>query len=106
MRILNGAGRHTAAGGAHWTQHLRVADLSCGTYSLPRGAEDPQQPHTEDELYVCTTGRATLVTPSGSAELSPGSVAFVPAREEHRFASVTEDFTVLVIFGPAVGTRA
>ena len=103
MRILNGAGRHTAAGDAHWAEHLRVEDLSCGTYSLPRGA---QQPHTEDELYVCTTGRATLVTPSGSAALPPGSVAFVPAGEEHRFAGVTEDFTVLVIVGPAEGTRA
>jgi hypothetical protein len=30
----------------------------------------------------------------------------VPAGEEHRFAGVTEDFTVLVIFGPAEGTRA
>jgi mannose-6-phosphate isomerase-like protein (cupin superfamily) len=106
MQILTRAGGHTAAGEAHWTEHFRSADLSCGTYSLPRGAADPQQPHTEDEIYVCTTGRATLVTASGSAELSPGTVAFVPAGEEHRFTGVTEDFTVLVVFGPAEGTRA
>jgi mannose-6-phosphate isomerase-like protein (cupin superfamily) len=106
MQILTGAGTHTAAGGAHWAEHLRAAGLSCGTYSLPRGAGDPQQPHTEDEVYVCTTGRATLVTPGGSAELSPGCAAFVPAGEEHRFTGVDEDFTVLVIFGPAEGTRA
>ena len=105
MQILSGAGGHTAAGEAHWAEHFRSADLSCGTYSLPRGAADPQQPHTEDEIYVCTTGRATLLTPAGSAELSPGTVAFVPAGEEHRFAGVTEDFTVLVVFGPAEGSR-
>jgi len=34
----------------------------------------------------------------------PGSVAFVPAGEEHRFIDVDEDFTVLVVFGPAEGT--
>jgi mannose-6-phosphate isomerase-like protein (cupin superfamily) len=106
MEILTGAGAHTAAGAAHWAEHLRSAGLSCGTYSLPAGAADPQQPHTEDEVYVCTTGRATLVTPAGSAGLSPGSVAFVPAGEEHRFTGVTGDFTVLVIFGPPEGTRA
>ena len=106
MEILTGAGEHTRAGDAHWAEHLRSADLSCGTYSLPDGAADPQGPHTEDEVYVCTAGRATLVTPGGSAELAPGSVAFVPAGEDHRFDGATGDFTVLVIFGPPEGTRA
>ncbi len=35
-----------------------------------------------------------------------GSVAFVPAGEEHRFVDVEQDFTVIVIFGPAELTRA
>ncbi|MEZ5193906.1 MAG: cupin domain-containing protein [Nocardioides sp.] len=82
-----------------------VADLSCGTYSIPAGGEDPQSPHTEDELYVCTAGRATLWTPGGSTELTPGVVTFVPAGEEHRFVEVGEDFAVLVVFGPAEGSR-
>jgi mannose-6-phosphate isomerase-like protein (cupin superfamily) len=106
MRLLADAGRHTAAAADHWVEHLRVADLSCGTYSLPAGGTDPQGPHGEDEVYVCTTGRATLWTPGASAEIRPGTVAFVPAGEEHRFLDVAEDFTVLVIFGPAEGSRA
>jgi len=81
-----------------------VPHLSVGTYSLPAGGTDPQRPHTEDEIYVCTSGRATLWTPTGSAPMVPGSVAFVPAGEEHRFIDVDEDFTVLVVFGPAEGT--
>lgn len=83
-----------------------MPDLSLGTYSIPAGGPDPQETHTEDEIYLCTTGRATLWTPSGSAEMTPGSVVFVPANEEHRFIDVVEDFTVLVIFGPAELSRS
>jgi hypothetical protein len=43
---------------SHWEEHLEVPDLSCGTYSLPAGGSDPQSPHTEDELYILTRGRA------------------------------------------------
>ncbi|GAA0794172.1 cupin domain-containing protein [Spirilliplanes yamanashiensis] len=101
MKILAEAGRP----GAGYAEHLRTADLSVGTYSLPAGAADGQQPHTEDEVYVVTAGRAVLWTPGGSAPVGPGTVAFVPAGEEHRFTDITEDLTVLVIFGPAEHTR-
>jgi mannose-6-phosphate isomerase-like protein (cupin superfamily) len=106
MELLKNAGRHTASATHHWVDHLRVADLSVGTYSLPAGGTDPQSPHTEDEIYVCTGGRATLWTPTASAPLGPGDVAFVPAGEEHRFIDIEEDFTVIVIFGPAEHSRA
>jgi quercetin dioxygenase-like cupin family protein len=46
------------------------------------------------------------VTPAASADVSPGSVIFVPAGEEHRFAEVTEDLALLVVFGPAYGSRS
>ena len=106
MEILAGAGTYVATTSSHWQDHLEVPDLSCGTYSLPAGATDPQTPHTEDEIYVVTHGRATLRTPSGSAPMGPGDVAFVPAGEEHRFVDVVEDFAVLVVFGPAEYSRA
>jgi mannose-6-phosphate isomerase-like protein (cupin superfamily) len=105
VQVLNDAGRPTPTDGAHWVEHLAVADLSCGTYTVAAGASDPQQPHTEDELYVCTRGRATLWTPTGSATVGPGSVVFVPAGEEHRFVDVEEDLTVFVVFGPAEDSR-
>jgi quercetin dioxygenase-like cupin family protein len=106
MQLLEGAGRHTPTSTRHWVEHLRGPDLSVGTYSLPAGGTDPQQPHTEDEIYICTGGRATLWTPTGSVPMSPGSVAFVPAGEEHRFIDIEEDFTVIVVFAPAEGTRS
>ena len=108
MQIIDGAGVYTAASGepVHWAEHLRVPDLSVGTYSIPAGGTDTQTPHTEDEIYVVTSGRAVIETPGGTAPVSPGSVIFVPAREEHRFSNVTEDLALLVIFAPAEESRA
>jgi quercetin dioxygenase-like cupin family protein len=105
MQVLTQAGRPTPTDGASWVEHLSVPDLSCGTYSIAAGATDPQEPHTEDELYVCTGGRATLWTPTGSCRVEAGTVVFVPAGEEHRFVDVEEDLTVLVVFGPAEESR-
>lgn len=51
-------------------EHLRVPDLSVGTYRISAGGVDGQRPHTEDEIYV-----------------------------------VTEDLALLVVFGPAYGSR-
>ena len=108
MQIVEGAGVWTAppAGAANdWVENLRVADLSVGTYCIPAGGVDDQGPHTEAEVYVVTAGRARIVTPGGAADVGPGSVIFVPAGEEHRFVDVSEDLALLVVFGPAYGSR-
>lgn len=51
--------------------HLSSADLSIGTYSIPAGGVDDQSPHTEDEVYVVVSGRATLTVPGESAGVGP-----------------------------------
>jgi mannose-6-phosphate isomerase-like protein (cupin superfamily) len=108
MEIIDGAGRWAApaAGSANdWAEQLRTPDLSVGTYCIPAGGVDSQSPHTEDEIYVVTAGRARIVTPEGAADLGPGAVVFVPAGEEHRFVDITEDLALLVVFGPPYGSR-
>jgi mannose-6-phosphate isomerase-like protein (cupin superfamily) len=108
MRIIDGAGAWAApqAGTANdWVENLRVADLSVGTYCVPAGGTDDQSPHTEDEIYVVTAGRATIITPGAREQVGPGAVIFVPAGEEHRFVDITEDLALLVVFGPAYGSR-
>jgi mannose-6-phosphate isomerase-like protein (cupin superfamily) len=108
MRIIEGAGiwaPPTAGAANDWVEHLRSADMSVGTYCIPAGGLDDQSPHTEDEIYVVTAGRGRIVTPDGAAEVGVGSVIFVPAGEEHRFDEVTEDLALLVVFGPAYGSR-
>lgn len=108
MRVLREAGGFTSGGDgqAHWIEQLRVPDLSVGTYSIPRGGTDDQSPHTEDEIYVVTAGRATLQAGDDGAEVGPGSVVYVPAGEVHRFRDISEDLAVLVIFAPAEYSRA
>jgi mannose-6-phosphate isomerase-like protein (cupin superfamily) len=109
MKIVSDAGRFTPPAGQdgnHWIQHLRVADLSVGTYSVPRGGVDDQEPHTEDEIYVVTTGRAVLRAGQDSAPVGPGSVIYVAAGEEHRFTDVIDDLAAFVLFAPAEGARS
>ncbi|OZV81762.1 cupin [Micromonospora echinospora] len=106
MRVIAEAGRHHVETGATYVEHLRVPHLSLGTYVIPVGAPDLQRPHTEDEIYVVLRGRGRLRTPDEAVDVGPGSVVFVPAGEEHRFVDVTEELTVLVVFGPAEGTAA
>jgi mannose-6-phosphate isomerase-like protein (cupin superfamily) len=107
VQIIDGAGGWSAPTGGRndWVEQLRVPDLSVGTYCIPAGGVDDQSPHTEDEVYVVTAGRARIVTPDATAPVGPGSVIFVPAGEEHRFDDVTEDLALLVVFGPAYGSR-
>ena len=109
MEIFAAAGAYTAPSGAEpndWIVHLNSADLSLGTYCIPAGGADDQSPHTEDEIYVVRTGRATLVTDSGTAAVGPGSVIYVPAGETHRFTDVTEDLALIVVFAPPYASRS
>ena len=109
MQVIGGAGEFTvpsAGEGAAWVEHLRVTDLSVGTYSIPAGGTDGQSPHTEDEIYVVTAGRATLESAGDRAEVRPGTVIYVPAGEVHRFTDIGEDLAVVVFFAPAEDSRA
>ena len=107
MRVIDGAGTFTRGEeSVHWVEQLRVPDLSVGTYSIPAGSADDQEPHTEDEIYVVTTGHAMFEAGGERVAVAPGSVIFVKANEVHRFTDITEDLATVVIFGPAEGSRA
>jgi len=109
MRVIEGAGRFTrpdAGDDVHWVEQLRVPDLSIGTYSIVAGGVDSQSPHTEDEIYVVTAGRAVLECDGERAEVGPGSVVYVAAGEVHRFVDVTQDLALLVLFAPAEESRS
>ncbi|MFE3518781.1 cupin domain-containing protein [Streptomyces sp. NPDC059166] len=108
MEIIEGAGvwAPPTESGDDWIEQLRTPDLSVGTYCIPVDGTDTQSPHTEDEVYIVTAGRARIETPGRTAEVGPGTVIFVPAGEEHRFKDVTEDLVLLVVFGPAFNSRS
>jgi mannose-6-phosphate isomerase-like protein (cupin superfamily) len=87
-----------------YLEFLRVPTLSAGLYVLPAGATDPQQPHTEDEVYHVVSGRARILVGEEDRAVEAGTVVFVGAGVDHRFHDIEEDLTVLVFFAPAEGS--
>jgi mannose-6-phosphate isomerase-like protein (cupin superfamily) len=72
-----------------------------GVYALASGADDPQTPHGEDEVYYVVSGRGVLQVENVDQPVQTGSIVFVEANAHHRFHSITEDLTTLVFFAPA-----
>jgi quercetin dioxygenase-like cupin family protein len=89
-----------------YLEFLRAASLSMGVYHLKAGQADPQQPHTEDEVYFVVGGRARFRAGQEVRAVEAGAVLFVEKAVEHRFVDITEDLTVLVLFAPAEGSLA
>jgi mannose-6-phosphate isomerase-like protein (cupin superfamily) len=91
--------------GKRYVEFLRKPSISAGLYVLATGSEDPQQPHTEDEVYHVVRGRATIRVADEDRPVSPGSVIYVAAGVPHRFHTIEEDLEILVIFTPAQHTH-
>jgi mannose-6-phosphate isomerase-like protein (cupin superfamily) len=87
--------------GELYLEFLRRDSMSCGLYVLEPGADDPQEPHQEDEVYVVLEGRAQLMVAGRDHPVGPGSVLFVARTVAHRFHDVTQRLSVLVFFAPA-----
>jgi mannose-6-phosphate isomerase-like protein (cupin superfamily) len=94
------------ASGRLYEEFLTVPDLSAGLYAIDAGGTDPQSPHTEDELYVVMSGRATVTVGEEERAVRPGSMVFVGAGVPHRFHDIEERLVLVVAFGPAEGSRA
>jgi mannose-6-phosphate isomerase-like protein (cupin superfamily) len=92
--------RH-AAGGRLYLEFLRVPALSTGLYVLPAGGTDPQQPHTEDEVYYVISGRARFTCEGQEIAVQAGTTIYVAAGDRHRFHDIDEELTILVFFAPA-----
>jgi mannose-6-phosphate isomerase-like protein (cupin superfamily) len=94
-----------AAEGKLYHEFLRVPDLSAGLYVLDAGATDPQSPHSEDEVYYVLAGRGAVSVGDETRDVGPGSLIFVAATVPHKFHGITERLQLLVVFGPAEGSR-
>ena len=109
MHLIGSAGTYTPPDGGqpnHWVVHLNSEDLSLGTYSIPAGGVDDQEPHTEDEVYVILEGRSRFTAGDATRDVGPGDTLFVGATVPHRFHDIIETLRVIVVFGPAEGSRA
>jgi len=83
---------------------FRHGDLVVEFYA-PMG-QDPQTPHTRDELYIVARGSGVFRRDGRREAFVSGDFLFVPAGMEHGIEDFTEDFATWVIFyGPEGGTR-
>lgn len=65
---------------------------------------DPQTPHSRDEVYVVAQGSGEFVCRGTRQPFQPLDVLFVAAGVEHCFENFTDDFAVWVFFyGPEGG---
>ena len=65
---------------------------------------DPQQPHTQDEIYIVQSGSGYFVLGDERQPFETGEALFVPAGVVHRFEEFTDDFSAWVVFyGPEGG---
>jgi mannose-6-phosphate isomerase-like protein (cupin superfamily) len=96
--------RLPGAKGERFATVLEHGTLEIEIYA-PRG-EDPQKPHTRDEVYVVVSGSGEFVHGSARTSFEPGDVLFVPAHEPHRFENFSDDFVTWVAFyGPEGGEK-
>ncbi|HUF38376.1 MAG TPA: cupin domain-containing protein [Anaerolineales bacterium] len=84
-----------------FSEVLRFPAMSAGVYHLPRRADDPQDPHMDDEVYYVLSGRGKLESGGETAEIGPGDLIHVPAHEPHKFVEIEQALTLLVVFAPA-----
>jgi mannose-6-phosphate isomerase-like protein (cupin superfamily) len=85
-----------------YDEWVRTPSMRCGTYVLGAGATDTQSPHDEDEVYVVLAGAGTVEVDGRRTPVQQGSLVYVAAGVDHRFVDVTEQLTLLVVFGGAV----
>lgn len=81
---------------------LEHGTLEIGFYA-PKEV-DPQQPHTQDEVYIIQSGNGVFVNGDHEHPFEAGEALFVPAGVTHRFRDFSDDFAAWVLFyGPDGG---
>ncbi|HHH49567.1 MAG TPA: cupin domain-containing protein [Saprospiraceae bacterium] len=84
--------------GELWLPFLKKETLLTGVYAIPAGGDDPQSPHTMDEVYYILKGKAKFQAGEEKSEAHKGSIIYVKANVEHHFYDIDEDLEVLVFF--------
>jgi mannose-6-phosphate isomerase-like protein (cupin superfamily) len=104
LKALSGLDQLPGPAGQRYIELFRHGSLQVELYA-PRG-NDPQTPHSRDEIYVIISGSGRFQWSGKESTFGPGDVLFVPAAEEHRFVEFSEDFATWVFFyGPEGGEK-
>jgi mannose-1-phosphate guanylyltransferase len=89
-----------------FVEFLRRESLSLEVYRLEAGATDPQDPHTEDEVYYIVSGSAKIRIGDDTHPVEPGDIIFVGRDVEHYFFDIDSELTTLIFFAPPYGSLA
>ncbi len=84
------------AGGQRYVTMFKHGPLELEYYQ-PQG-QDPQQPHTRDEVYFVISGSGWFVQGSERRQFASGEVIYAPAGSPHHFEDFSEDFATWAIF--------
>ena len=104
LTISQGLARLPGPGGERFVELFTHGTLAVELYA-PR-ADDPQTPHSRDEVYVVAHGSGYFRNGSERHRFGPGDVLFVPAEVTHRFEQFSDDLAVWVFFyGPEGGEK-
>lgn len=90
----------------HFIEFLRRESMSLEVYRLGAGATDPQDPHTEDEVYYIVSGTAKIRIGEETYPVEDGDIVFVESGVEHYFHDIEDDLTTLIVFAPPYGSLA
>lgn len=89
-----------------FVEFLRRDSMSLEVYRLEAGATDPQDPHTEDEVYYVVSGTARIRIGDDAHPVEEGDVVFVERGVDHYFFDVEEELVTLIFFAPPYGSLA
>jgi mannose-6-phosphate isomerase-like protein (cupin superfamily) len=102
LRVAQALARLPGPTGERFVELFSHGTLSVELYA-PRG-NDPQSPHSRDEVYVVVTGSGWFRNGEARHRFGPGDILFVPAHATHRFEEFSDDLAVWVFFyGPEGG---
>ena len=89
-----------------FNEFLRRDSMSLEVYRLEAGATDPQDPHTEDEVYYIVTGSEKIRIGDDVHPVEPGDIIFVEREIDHYFFDIESELVTLIFFAPPYGSLA
>jgi mannose-6-phosphate isomerase-like protein (cupin superfamily) len=102
LTVAEALARLPGPAGERYVELFTHGTLSVELYA-PRG-NDPQEPHTRDEVYVVVQGSGYFRNGESRHRFGPGDLLFVPTGVVHRFEDFSDDLAVWVVFyGPEGG---
>jgi mannose-6-phosphate isomerase-like protein (cupin superfamily) len=103
LRLGESRRRIPGPAGEHAVTLLKRGTLDVKLALAPRVPSPEMTVHAQDEVYVIVHGRGVLIHGEARDTFESGDLLFVAAGVEHRFADVSEDLAVWVVFYGAQG---